>query len=82
MGVLLILTSMLDAMMPSFGKPSFPASCLGVFAAMGMIYFLGLSMNAFSITKNNVSKYIFENVATPVLILKEDMQLASYSPYV
>lgn len=76
MGVLLILSSMMDAMMPSFGKPSFPASCLGVFAAMGMIYFLGLSMNAFSITKNNVSKYIFENVATPVLILKEDMELA------
>lgn len=76
MGVLLILASMMDAMMPSFGVPSFPASCLGVFAAMGMIYFLGLSMNAFSITKNNVSKYIFENVATPVLILKENMELA------
>lgn len=75
MGIILILSSFLDGILPSFNVTSFPASCFGVFAAMGMLYFMGLSMNAFSITKNKVSKYIFENVGTPVLILNENMDI-------
>lgn len=73
--VQLLALSSMDGIFPILGQPSFPASCIGVWIAMIMLYFLGLKHNAFTITKSNVASYIFEKVDTPVLILDENMNI-------
>lgn len=73
--VILIALATLDGLLPTLGYEAFPASCYGVMLFMYLIYLMSVRSNAFSITKANVSKYIFENVNTPVLIVNEDYRL-------
>ena len=71
----LLVLSSIDIILPMINLPFFPASCIGVCVAMGMVYFIGIKHNAFSLTQNNVAKYIFENVKTPVLVLNENLHV-------
>lgn len=70
-----VLLSCVDSLLPFMGNPSFPCSCIGVFISVVLIYVAGMHMNAFSLTKGKVAKYIYENVETPIIVVDEDSKL-------
>lgn len=73
--LVLVTFSFVDSLLPFVGNPSFPSSCVGVFVIVVVIYMAGMHMNAFSLTRGKVAKYIYENVETPVIVVDEDSKL-------
>lgn len=78
---LLFALSIMDSILPTFGMQAFPASCYGVFMCLSLLVYMGTRMNAFTITRGSISRYIFENVETPVLVLNQNMDLLMANTY-
>ncbi|MEE1009285.1 MAG: diguanylate cyclase [Agathobacter sp.] len=72
MELVLILASIPDGVMPSLNRASFPASCIGVFIVMIMVNHMAFKYNAFSLTKESISRYIYESIAMPVILFDEN----------
>lgn len=70
-----------DTILPMIGKPSFPSSVFGMFLTFMITWFWATRFNAFSITVNNLSQYIFQSANTAILIFDEKLRLFLANEY-
>lgn len=64
-----------DAILPYFGYPVFPSSCFTSFLATSLLFYVTKVNNAFSISMENVSRYVTESVQTPFFVLNSDCEI-------
>lgn len=62
------VASLPDTILPLLNLPSFPASCYGCFIAFFTVWFVCNKFNAFSISVQNFSSYIYKNVDAVILL--------------
>lgn len=74
-GIVIVIGVMFDTVFPLFGLPAFPSSAIATFGSMYFLYRALVQYDSVSIASQQVTKYIFQTVATPVIILNEDMSI-------
>lgn len=65
---IIILTAIPDTFLPLMNKPSLPASAYGGVIAYTVICYMAAKYNAFSLSIQNLSKYIYEYVTFPIIV--------------
>lgn len=79
--VSILLSAIPDTILPLLGRPSFPSSAYGMFITYMCIWFWATKFNAFSITVENLSQYIYQSVNTAILIFDENLRLLLANDY-
>lgn len=64
-----------DTVLPMFGFPSFPSSCYGVVLSYLILWHNCVHNNAFSITIQNVSSYVYQAANVNILVFDMDKKL-------
>ncbi len=70
-----------DTILPLLGKPSFPGSSFGMFITYMVTWFCATKFNAFNISVENLSHYIYESRSTAILIFNERFHLILANGY-
>lgn len=65
----IVLFALPDTILPLLNQPSFPSSCYGGFLAYLTVWFVCNQMNAFSISVQNFSSYLYNNTDAIILVL-------------
>lgn len=72
----LVFSCLPDTILPLLNIPSFPSSAYGGFLVYIMIYFVCIQLNAFHISVQNFSSYIYNYVDANILIFDNHNQLS------
>ncbi len=73
--LLILVATLPDTIMPVLGMPSYPSSGYGVFVAFMLMNYTALHYNTFSLTTDNISKYVYSIINNGVLVFDNDMKL-------
>lgn len=73
--ICLVVSCIPDAILPVFGVPSFPSSCYGVAASYLILWYNCVHNNAFNITLQSVSPYVYQAMNANILIFDMDKKL-------
>ena len=73
--VCLVVSTAPDTLLPAFGLPSFPSTCYGVVFAYCILWYNCVHNNAFRITLQNVSTYVYQAMNVNILVFDMDKKL-------
>ncbi|MBO5352095.1 MAG: response regulator [Lachnospiraceae bacterium] len=71
----LLVSCIPDTILPLFHLPSFPASCYGVALSYMILWYNCVHNNALSITTQNVSSYVYQEMNASILVFDMDRKL-------
>ena len=73
--LLIVLGMLLDTIFPLIGKPAFPGSTIGQFVGLVVMYDAITFINNSRIDINNMSKYVYYSISSPVLVYDNEFRL-------
>lgn len=82
LAILLLVGYTIDTLIPIFfDKIMFPASCFSAFYTSTILYSISRKYNVFGASSSNVSKYVFRDVKTPVLVFDPENKLVLFNEF-
>ena len=73
--LLVMLGMLLDTVFPLIGIPAFPGSTIGQFVGLVVMYDAIAFINNSRIDMNNLSRYVYSSISSPVLVYDNDLKL-------
>lgn len=77
--LIVVLGMMLDTILPLFGIPAVPGSTIGQFIGLIAMHQAIRFMNRYQITIDNMSRYVYYSLTTPVLVYDSNYHLQIFN---